>query len=32
MPQLNIVNPLEVPDWDAQVLEFPEATVFHSAA
>jgi CelD/BcsL family acetyltransferase involved in cellulose biosynthesis len=32
MPQLSIVNPLEVPDWDAQVLEFPEATVFHSAA
>ena len=32
MPQLHIVNPLYLPDWEAQVLAFPEATVFHSAA
>jgi hypothetical protein len=32
MPQIHIVNPIEIPDWDAQVLAFPQATVFHSAA
>lgn len=26
------VNPLEIPDWDAQLRDFPEATFFHCKA
>ncbi|MBN2037563.1 MAG: peptidoglycan bridge formation glycyltransferase FemA/FemB family protein [Chitinispirillaceae bacterium] len=32
MPDIQIVNPLDIPDWDTRVLSFPEATIFHSAA
>jgi hypothetical protein len=32
MPTIQIVNPLDIPDWDCRVLSFPDATIFHSAA
>lgn len=32
MNTFQTVNPLEIPDWDTQILAFPEVTVFHSAA
>jgi hypothetical protein len=32
MANFQIVNPLEMSDWDKQVLLFPEVTIFHSAA
>jgi hypothetical protein len=32
MNNIQIVNPLDIPDWDAHILKFPEATIFHSAA
>jgi hypothetical protein len=31
MQQLQIANPLDIKDWDARILAFPEATVFHSS-
>ena len=32
MPAIQIVNPLDIPDWDTYVYTFPDATIFHSAA
>jgi hypothetical protein len=32
MPTIQIVNPLDIPDWDTRVCTFPDATIFHSAA
>lgn len=30
--QPRIINPLEVPDWDAKIAQLPGATIFHTAA
>jgi hypothetical protein len=32
MLNIQIVNPLDIPDWDTRVLSFPASTIFHSAA
>ncbi len=31
MPDIQIVNPLDIPDWDNHLFSFPDATIFHSA-
>lgn len=32
MTHIHILNPLEVPDWENQILTFPDSSIFHSAA
>jgi hypothetical protein len=32
MQNIQFVNPLEIHDWDTQILQFPGATIFHSSA
>lgn len=32
MLNIQIVNPLDIPDWDSRILVFPDATIFHTTA